>query len=427
MIITQCLYVIGMTIDMIWVGKLGAVPIAGVGIAGIVITLVVSGVIGLTVGVRAMIARFVGAGDTEGARNVARQALVISITYGVIATAIGFFFAEPMLKLFRLEADVVAQGAVYLRICSLAWVPLSCYMMVFSIMQASGDTVTPLRIIIFMRVIHVLLAPFLILGWWLFPRLGVSGAGITYGISMGLGMILGLWTLFSGRSRLRLSFSNFNLDFDIIWRIVKIDIPACVMSAQMSLGQLVLAWFVVPFGTLAVAAHSLVQRVEMMLFMPGMGLGTGAGVLVGQNLGAKQPERAARGGWLAVALVEVFMVVCAAAILLWAENIIGIFNSEPDLVEIASIFLRIASVGYLAVGFTAVLQNCISGAGDTVPAMVVSLVIIWVVQLPLAFLLPRMAELGVYGVRWAIVAGIVLGSVAYIIYFRWGRWKHKMV
>ncbi|MBA7496065.1 putative FMN/FAD exporter YeeO [subsurface metagenome] len=427
MMITQSLYVVGMTVDMVWVGRLGAAPIAGVGIAGIIINLVVSGVIGLTVGVRAMIARFVGAGDTEGASNVGRQALVISAVYGVVVTAAGFFFAELTLKLFGLEADVVAQGAVYLRICSLAWIPLSFYMMAFNIMQASGDTVTPMRIIIFMRSVHVLLAPFLILGWWVFPRLGVSGAGITYGISMSLGMLLALWVLFSGRSRLQLSLRNFRLDLNIIWRIVKIDIPACVMSAQMSLGHLALAWFVIPFGTLAVAAHSLVQRVEMLLFMPGMGLGTGAGVLVGQNLGASQPERAERSGWLAVGLVEGFMVVCSVAVVLWAESIIRIFSPEPELVEVASTFLRIAAAGYLFLGFTAVLQNCISGAGDTMPPMLFALVIMWLVQLPLAFLLSQVTNLGVYGVRWAIVAGMLVGAIAYIIYFRLGRWKRKKV
>jgi Na+-driven multidrug efflux pump len=196
---------------------------------------------------------------------------------------------------------------------------------------------------------------------------------------------------------------------------------------QKSLGDLVLMWIIVPFGTLAVAAHSLAFRVEMFLFAICIGLGGGAGVLVGQNLGAGQPKQAERSGWMAVGFVEAIMVVCSAAILLWAENIIGIFTTEPGLVEIGSIFLRIATASYLLAAFVYVLQFGIAGAGDTLPTMVISIAMIWVVQLPLAFLLPQVANLGVYGVRWAIVAGILSGAVLYVAYFVLGRWKAKKV
>ena len=158
-----------------------------------------------------------------------------------------------------------------------------------------------------------------------------------------------------------------------------------------------------------------------------MGLGTGAGVLVGQNLGAQQPERAEKSGWLAAGLATCFMLIASVAILLWAESIIRIFSPEPDLAEIASTFLRVAVAGYLMMGFNAVFRHCLSGAGDTLSPMVISILMIWVVQMPLAVLLPRVTNLGVYGVRWAIVAGMVTGAVAYIIYFRLGRWKRKRV
>jgi Na+-driven multidrug efflux pump len=213
----------------------------------------------------------------------------------------------------------------------------------------------------------------------------------------------------------------------MIWRLVKIGIPASIMGVQQGLGQLVLMWFMTPFGTLAVAAHTLGQRVEMMLTVPTWGMGQGAGVLAGQNLGARRPERAERTGWLAAGLVQGFMLACSLSIFFWAEGIVHIFSSEPHLVEIASTFLRIATVGYLVFGLTGVFQQCISSAGDTMVPMVVSLVMVWLVQMPLAFFLPRVTDLGVYGVRWAIVASVFVGSTAYTIYFRLGRWKRKKV
>ncbi|MFC1959049.1 MATE family efflux transporter [Chloroflexota bacterium] len=425
--IGHSLNVLGPVIDMIWVGKLGAAAIAGVGISSMAVMLITSARMGLTQGTRAIIARFIGAGDTDGANHVGQQAFVISSGYTIVMASIGIFLAEPILILLGLEADVVTEGAAYMRIMFVGSVAMSFRMMVESIMQASGDSITPMRVSVFFRVFHAVLAPFLIFGWWIFPRLGVSGAAATNVISQSLGMAIGLWVLFSGRTRLRLTMRNFSLDLSMIWRIVKIGIPASIMTMERTLGNIVLMWFLVPFGTLAVAGNSLVQRIEMFLIMPCMGLGIGAGVLVGQNLGAGQPERAEKSGWLAVGVAEGFTIIASVAILLWAEEIIGIFNSEPDIVEMASTFLRIAAAGYLVLGLYAVLSHTISGTGDTLPPMLVTLMNLWLIQIPLAFLLPRFTNFGVYGVRWAIVAGINSAAVAYVVYFRLGRWKRKRV
>ena len=425
--VNQSLNMVGPTIDMIWVGRLGAAPIAGVGVSGMVVMLVNSIMMGLVVGLRAIIARFFGAGDVEGANHVARQAFAISVTFAIVMASIGIFLAEPILMVFGLEADVVAEGAAYMRIMFVGSVAMSVRMVAEGIMQSSGDTVTPMKIAIVFRFFHVALCPFLVFGWWIFPRLGVSGAALTNIISQCLGVILGLWALSSGRTRLRLNWSNYRLDPNIIWRIVRIGIPASIMGMQRNLGQIVLMWFLVPFGTLAVAAHTLCQRIDMILVMIGIGLGNGAGVLVGQNLGAHQPERAAKSGWLAGGVVESFMVIGVVVILLWAESIVRVFNTEPALVELASAFLRIAVVGYLMLGFSVTLSHCISGAGDTLPPMLATLLTVWLVQMPLAFSLPRITDLGIYGVRWAIVAGMLVGAVTYTTYFRLGRWKRKMV
>jgi len=239
-------------------------------------------------------------------------------------------------------------------------------------------------------------------------------------------MVIALWILFRGsRSKLQLSFKGFRLDSESIWHMVKIGLPAMIMGLQGNLGQTVLMKVIAPFGTLAVAGHTLNQRVEMFVLMPGVGLGTGAGVLVGQNLGAKQPQRAERTGWIATAILEGFMVVCAAAVLVGAPNLMRIFTVEPELIRIGSAFLRIAATSYLMNGFIVCLQNSITGSGDTMPPMVISILTTWIVLLPAAFILPRITDLGVYGIRWAIVLSLTFGAAAYIVYFLLGRWKNK--
>ncbi|MEE8413210.1 MAG: MATE family efflux transporter, partial [Dehalococcoidales bacterium] len=251
-VVTQSLNMLGPTIDMIWVGKLGAAAIAGVGVSGMVVMLMNSARMGLATGTRAMIARFMGTKDTEGANHIAQQTIVISGVFSVILAVIGIFFVEQMLALFGLEADVIAEGAAYMRIMFIGSAAMSFRVMTEGMMQSSGDTVTPMRIAIGYRLLHAVLVPFLIFGWWIFPRLGVSGAALTNVISQGLGLAVGLWFLFTGRTRLRLTLKNFHFDTNIIWRIVKIGIPASISGVERTFTNLVLMWIIAPFGTLAI-------------------------------------------------------------------------------------------------------------------------------------------------------------------------------
>jgi putative MATE family efflux protein len=326
-----------------------------------------------------------------------------------------------------MEAEVIAEGAPYMRIMFVGAAAMTFRMLAEGIMQSSGDTLTPMRISILFRAFHTALCPFLVFGLWIFPQLGVRGAALTNVLSQSLGLGLGIWILFSGRTRLRLTLSGFQLDLNMIWRIVRIGIPAAIIGMQMGLIHIVMMSFMVPYGTLAVASHMLGQRLEMLMVTLLMGLGMGAGVLVGQNLGAGRPERAEKTGWLALGIAEGLMVLGSLVLLLGAEQIIKIFNTDPPLVALAGSFLRIAAVGYLVIASIAIMKHLLAGAGDTVPAMIFEIGHLWVVMLPLAYILPRYYHLGVYGIRWAIVTGVYAGAAAYLIYFQMGKWKKKRV
>jgi putative MATE family efflux protein len=427
MMLMETLYVVSQIVDMIWIGRLGPSAIAGVGVANIVLFAIMSMDFGFIIGMRAMVARHVGAGDIAGANYIAGQAFILSVIWGALIAGTGFLLAEPILKMFGVEPQVITEGTAFLRVMFAGWVTMEVLVMGLYVIQASGDTITPLKIEFSIRTVHVALCPLLVLGLWGFPKLGVRGAAFSNVISQILGAGLGLWLLFRGHTRLRLNLRHFRFSPSIIWRIIKIGGPALFMNLQRSFGDIALVMFIVPFGTLAVAAHSLASRVDMFLSLPGIALGSGAGVLVGQNLGAHQPERAEKGAWLAVGFVEAFMVTCSIVILLWAENIVGIFTTEASLIRLGSSFLRIATGGYLILALVFVLQSCIAGAGDTIPNMIINMGMIWAVQLPLAFLLSRVTGLGIFGVRWAIVASIFSGTIAYVTYFRLGRWKAKKV
>jgi putative MATE family efflux protein len=426
-VVVEALFVAGQIVDMIWVGRLGPSSIAGVGIANICVLIVLSMDVGLIMGVRAIVARCVGAGDIRGANHVAGQAFILGAFWGILVMIMGLFAVEPIMGLFAEEAEVINAGVLYLRVIFVGWVAMMILVVGIFSMQASGDTVRAMITELCIRILHVAICPFLVMGWWIFPPLGVTGAAMSNVIAHSLGAVIVVWLLFRGRTRLRLSLRDCRPLPITVWRILRIGIPVLVLHMQKSLGDLVLMWIIIPFGTLAVAAHSLVIRVEMVFLAIGFGLGGGSGVLVGQNLGADEPKRAEKSGWLAIALVEALMLAFSIAILLKSDSIIGIFTSEPDLIELGGIFLRIGAAGYLLLGSVLVLQDSIAGAGDTIPTMIVSIAMIWLIQLPLAFFLPSFADLGVLGVRWAMVMSIWCGAAFYIVYFINGRWKVKKV
>ena len=427
MIVGGTLNMLGPTIDMIWVGKLGEASIAGVGVSGMVVQVVNSMTMGLFTGMRAMIARFVGAGDTEGANHVARQAFVVGIVFSLAMAVIGIFLADPLLVMLGVDPEVVSEGAAYLRINFIGMVTLTFRMMTEATMQASGDAIRPMRIAIFFRLFHIALCPFLVFGWWIFPHMGVSGAALTNVLSQALGAGIGMWFLFAGYTRLRLTMKGFKFDPAVIWRIVRIGIPASVTGMERTFGQLALMWFVVPFGTIAVAAHTVGQRVDQLVTLPFMAFGQAAGILAGQNLGAGEPERAMKTGWIAVGISTSFLLVVSGLLLLWAAPIASIFTPSHDLIGQTAIYIRIQLVGYAAFGFTMVLSQVLNGVGDTLPVMIFALLGMWIVQVPVAFLLSHYTDLGVAGVWWGMVAGVIVRAVVYLFYFRAGKWKTKKV
>ena len=427
-IVSYSLNLIGPTIDMIWVGKLGTAAIAGVGASGTIIMLISSSMMGLNVGTRALIARFIGAGDPDKARHVVNQSFMIGAVLSIIIIFIGISFAEKILGLLGIEKEVVTVAVPYMRIMFFTSSILIFRMITETTMQASGDSVTPMRISILFRVIHVVLCPFMVLGLWIFPRMGVSGAAYANAITQGLGLILAFWILYTGRTKLKLKFENLKIDLNTMWRIIKVGIPASVMGSQRMLGLTVLLLIMARFGTLAVAAHTIWMRIEIIMVPLVVGWGVGSGVIAGQNLGAGNIERAEKGAWIALGFGQGVMIIAGIGLLVFPGPIVSIFNSDPALMKIAVDYLRIAAVSYLVgLSMIMVIRETLAGAGDTIPPMLFEIINMWVIILPLSLLLPRVSDLGMYGPRWAITIGTMITGITMLLYFRLGRWKSKKV
>ena len=427
MIISGIMAMIGPTIDMIWVGRLGPDAIAAVGVSGIIVMFVMTAMMGVAIGARALIARFIGMKQPNEAVRVARQAFLIAMGLSVVISAVGIIFSDSILGLMGVEAEVLRLGSAYLKVNFCGAVIMSSGMICESIMQSSGDTITPMIIGIMSKVFHVALSPLFIFGWLFVPGMGVVGAALANVCSLLIGLMSSLFVLFTGKTQLHLHLKGMRIDPALMWRILKIGLPGVVMMAQKNLSNLIVMKLIVHYGTLAVAAHTVLQRVEMIFFMAVVGMGSAAGVLAGQNLGAGQPERAGKSGIYAIGLAESFVITACTLAFIFPEAVISIFTRDQELIKVTTVFLRIGVVGYLMCGLEPVFLNFFTGVGDTTIPMTFEVTTTWCVLLPMAIIFPKLWGLEVLGVRWAMALSFVMLTCGYVILFSTGKWKKKQV
>ncbi len=427
MMVMEAAYMVSQIFDMVWVGRSGSASLAAITIGGMIVMLLSTVDMGLISGARAMISRFMGAGDHDGARKVVAQIYILAVCWGALVTVAGYFTAPYMMNIFGVAPDVAEEGTRYLRVLFCGWLSLEVLVMGLYSIQSTGDSLNPMIVEIGIRTVHCILCPFLVLGLWIFPQMGIAGAALSNVISQLLGAIILLWFLFSGHTRLKLALKDFRFVPDITRRILKIGLPSLLSMIQSNFSMFVFTWIIVPFGTAAVAANGLVGNVHSFIITPNMGMGGAVAVLVGQNLGAKKPERAVKSTWLGAAVLEGFLILCSIIVLVFAEKIVGVFSTDPVVLEIGAAFLRITTAAYLVMGINSALMSCISGAGDTLPNMIINIGMIWILQIPLSYLLANYTSLDVYGIRWALVIAAFAGSIAYFAYFKFGRWKQKKV
>lgn len=416
-------------VDLIWAGRLpgGFRALAGVGVAQSFTQFGMMARQGLDMSARAMISRAVGAKNIPLANHIALQAFTLTGVYSLVMIVVGLFLTDVFLRLIGASQAIQAETAAYMRIQFMGMSTMSFRMASGAALQSAGDVITPLKATTLTRVTHIALTPFMMFGWWWFPAFGLPGAARANVIAQLLGCVINFRTLLKGHSRLHLTLRGYRVDYGLLWRLLKLGAPASVAGLERATAQLVLLGLVVPFGDVALAAYSLTRRMEMFSNFGSMGLGQAAGILVGQNLGAGDPHRAkASIGW-ALVYVGIMKSVIGTLIFLFPVALVTIFTPQEDVVQLTSIWLRIQVLAAVFMGMSMVFQQSFNTAGDTVAPLVVTLVGVWGVELPLAWLLSHGAGVGPLGVGYAAIAGMAARLVCYVPYFYWGRWLRVKV
>jgi putative MATE family efflux protein len=413
--------------DLFWVGKLGPEALAAVTIGENVRWALSGMAMGQGIGGLAVIARRIGEKNEEGANHATLQAVLLALSIAILICVVGFLLAEPILHLLGAEAEVLPLGLVFLRVTFGGLVGFLMVPIVNSLLRGAGEARIALVVRVLSYGLGLLIEPFLIFGWGPFPELGVAGAALALVGSQWLGFLVQLGILVSGRARIRIDLRRIRVDLPLMWHIFRIALPSTVQMTLRSFSRATLLGVVAVYGTFAVAAYGVAARVFMTAFVPGFGLGNAAATLVGQNLGARKPGRAARSAWLIGGYNVAFMIACAAVIIPLAEPITALFDDTPKVVALGAEALRIFAIGYVFSALGSVMARAFDGAGNTVPAMVINLFTLWGIQIPLAWILSQVIGWGTVGLWAGISTANVANGLIFALWFKRGRWKQREV
>lgn len=413
-------------VDAWWVGKLGAVPLAGVSAAAFLYWALESVGTLASTGVTAMVARFVGAEKLDLARKVSGQGILLAIILGAIFGALTLVFQNSILSSMGLEGEVKNVARQYIIIIAAGLFILFVALSIEAVFRGIGDTRTPMKIMSGALTLNAVLDPFFIFGIGPFPRLEAAGAALATVVSHAIAAAVGLVILQRSSMRLKMIKRPPWIDFKLFYRISRIGAPIAFSGVMFSVSYMFLARIISRFGAEPLAAIGLGHRIEGLAFFTAVGFEVAATTLVGQNLGTNNPERAEKSAWLALLYASLILGLLSVLYFLFSKQIIQFFINDPRVIEEGSRYLKIIAIFEIFLAFEVVLQGAFSGAGNSVPPMVISVPLTWV-RIPLGILLAYQLSLGSDGIWWAISVTTGLKGVLMAIWFKSGRWKTKQV
>lgn len=411
-------------VDMFFVGKLGASAIQTVGLTEASITIIYSIAIGLSTAATAVVARRVGEKNPDAAAHAGMQALVLATVVTVILSILGIIFAPDILRVMGATDEVVQAGTSFTRIMLGSSGVIVFLFLINGIFRGAGDAAMAMRSLWIASIINIVLDPLLIYGYGPFPELGLEGAAIATVIGRGTGVFYQCYYLFRGKGLLKVKRVHFKWDRPVLKTLVEVAWPATFQFIIASGSWIVLAAMVAHTGgTDASAGYQIAIRNVVFFILPAWGLSNAAATLVGQNLGANQPDRAEKSVWLTTRYNAVFMSGVMLLFLLFAAPIISVFTQEPEARHFGILSLQIISTGYIFYGIGMVMIQSLNGAGDTKTPTWINLVGFWLFQIPLAWLLSEYLNMGPVGAFIAIPVAETALALAAWYYFRKGKWK----
>lgn len=409
--------------DTFWVGQLGAAAVAAVSLSFPVIFLLIALGGGVAVAGAILVAQSFGAGNSRLVDHVAAQTLMAVIAASILLSLIGYSTAGPLMRVFGAAPDVLQNATAYLKISFLGLIFLFVYFVFQSLMRGVGDVRTPFYIVLGTVALNFAADPLFILGWGIVPPMGVAGAAMATVLTQGLASVIGLHILLKGHYGVRVHLRDLKPDAALMARIFTLGLPASIEQSMRALGLALMTLLVAGFGTTAVASYGIGMRMLSFVIIPALGLSMATTTVVGQNIGAGKSHRAWRtatvAGWLAFGSLSAIGIV----FFVLARPITAAFvPHSADVIAAGSLFLRIIALSFGLLGVQLVLAGAFRGAGNTLAAMGLAIISLWILRFPIAYILSERTALGVQGIWWSITLSNLFTAVLALVWLWRGRW-----
>ncbi|WP_411030486.1 MATE family efflux transporter [Spongiimicrobium sp. 3-5] len=414
-------------VDIAYVSQVSVNAVATIGLTESVITLVYAIAIGLSMAATAVVARRIGEKDIKGARESAVQAILLGIGVSALVGGVGFFYAKEILALMGAEPDLIAEGYGYTQLLIGGNITILLLFLINAIFRGAGDASVAMWTLVLSNGLNIILDPIFIFGWGPVPEFGVMGAAIATNIGRGTAVLFQLAILFFGWSSIKIGFKDVIIRAQVMFNLIKVSMGGIAQFLIGTSSWVFLMRIMSEFGSEVLAGYTIAIRVMMFTLMPSWGMSNAAATLVGQNLGANQPERAEISVWKTGKYNAYFMLLVSLVYLFFAKEIIGLFNDAPSVVESGGLCLQIIAAGYIFYAYGMVVTQAFNGAGDTKTPTKINFVAFWLFQLPFAYLGAITFKLGAMGVFMAITLAEILLAVIAIVWFKKGYWKKVQV
>jgi len=407
--------------DTFWIGQYSTNALAAISFAFPMVFLIISLGMGLAVAGSILVAQHTGAGQEGEAEYAASQTVGFAAVAAVVLGAVAYFLVGDVLALLGASPDVLPLATAYMEIISLGIFFMFGFLVFVSLMRGYGDTITPMLVMLGSVALNVVLDPFLIFGWWIFPRWGIEGAAIATVFSRGLALAVGLWIMLSGRRGVRIRPRDVVPDLHYGRRLVRIGVPASVEGTGQAVAINLLMFIVGTFSTPVVAAFGIGVRVFSVIFLPAIAVARGVETMAGQNIGAGKPDRAALTA--GVAAKTTFVVLAAAGVVtfLFADPIVALFTNDRAVVEVGATFLRYVAPSFGFIGIMRSYNGGFRGAGKTLTAAAIAVSMLGLIRLPIAWV--ASGVMGPPGIWLSFFVSNVAGAVIAYVWFGRGGWR----
>jgi putative MATE family efflux protein len=413
--------------DVFWVGRLGANAVATVGMTESLLALVFAIGLGVSMATTAMVARRIGEKDPEDAAIAGVQAIVLGLLISLLIGIPAGVYAPELLRAMGASPEIVAIGSDYARIALGGCGAIIMLFLNNAIFRGAGDASIAMRLLWVSNIINLVLDPCLIFGIGPFPRMGVTGAALATLTGRSIGVLYQFYRLLKGTERIHVLVRQLHINLRVMTKLLRVSLTGIVQFAIANTSWIVLVRIISIFGADAVAGYTIAIRIVIFFILPAWGLSNAAATLVGQNLGAKMPDRAAQAVWRTSLYNVIFLGVLGVFFVVFATPVVRLFVHDPMVVPIAATALRTFACGNLGYAYVMVMLQAFNGAGDTLTPTIVNFFGFWVLELPLAWALAVGLRMGANGAFLSVVIAECSIAIASIILFKRGRWAKQQI